>query len=505
MVVDVIAAVAVLLLLRAVQTRNKKTHLPYPPGPRRLPLIKNLFDLSNTAPWVTYAHWRKQYGDVMSFEMPGQLIVVLQSPKAAIDLMDKRASIYSDRLTPPIYELANFDWMISAARYDTYWRSGRRILDRSMRPAATTKHRPVLVSKARDFLKNLLTKPEQFLEHVEFLQGSVIIRISYGYDVENSQDIILAKSRSLAHVAAPLVLPGALLVNTFPSLARLPGWLPGMGFKALAHKVHKIAEVAAGGPWDAFKDALNKGVALPSIALDEYEEQKELTEKEERDMVTSLGSLFIAGSDTTTSTLQSMFLMLALHPDVQARAQAEIDAVTGGERMPTFEDRANLPYTSALSRELLRWRVATPTGVPHRTTEDDIYEGYFIPKGTLVIVNAPAILHDPELYPDPEAFKPERFLTEDGQYKEDPLINFAFGAGKRICPARFLVDLEIFIISAMLLSTFTVSKARDADGIEVPLDAETYEGVIVRHPKKYKCAIVPRSRKAEELIMSTAQ
>ena len=80
-----------------------------------------------------------------------------------------------------------------------------------------------------------------------------------------------------------------------------------------------------------------------------------------------------------------------------------------------------------------------------------------------------AILHDPELYPDPEAFKPERFLNEDGTFCDDPLIPLAFGAGRRICPGRHFVDATLFIVTASVLSVFNVTKAKDKNGKEIPV------------------------------------
>ena len=89
----------------------------------------------------------------------------------------------------------------------------------------------------------------------------------------------------------------------------------------------------------------------------------------------------------TASTIQSFFLAMTLHPAIQRRAQAELDAVVGPDRLPTMADRPRLPYVNALALEVLRSHVVAPTGVPHRVMEDDVYEGYFIPKGSLVLAN----------------------------------------------------------------------------------------------------------------------
>jgi len=155
-------------------------------------------------------------------------------------------------------------------------------------------------------------------------------------------------------------------------------------------------------------------------------------------------SLYSGGADTTPSTLSSFILAMTLHPAVQERAQAELDAVIGGSwaRFPTFADRPNLPYINAIVLELLRWNPAVPLGLPHRVTQDDVYRGYRIPKGTIVWPNIWSMLHDESAFPNPSAFLPERYLREDGTMKdldkiEDPaIIGFGFGQSAPACILR---------------------------------------------------------------------
>ena len=90
-----------------------------------------------------------------------------------------------------------------------------------------------------------------------------------------------------------------------------------------------------------------------------------------------------------------------------------------------------------------------------------------------------AVLHNPGLYPEPEKFKPERFLNEDGTFRDDPTITIAFGAGKRICPGRHLVDATLFIVTASLLSVFSVTKARDENGHEIPVSPAVEVGTAI--------------------------
>ena len=88
-----------------------------------------------------------------------------------------------------------------------------------------------------------------------------------------------------------------------------------------------------------------------------------------------------------SGTMAWFMLAMVLYPDAQKKAQEEIDRVIGNDRLPCFDDRDNLPYVDAIVKEVLRWHPVGPMGLPHSTTEDDTYEGYHIPKGSLVIAN----------------------------------------------------------------------------------------------------------------------
>jgi len=188
-----------------------------------------------------------------------------------------------------------------------------------------------------------------------------------------------------------------------------------------------------------------------------------------------------------------------LSPDIQKRAQAELDSVIGRERLPTFEDRPRLPFVDAVCREILRWYPVAPIGVPHTVTRDDIYEGFFIPKGAVVIGNIWSILHDPARYPEPDLFKPERFMNSDGTLLDDPVLTSVFGFGKRICPGRHFVDATLFMSIASLFSVFNIE--REVKG-SAKLSDYASGSVFSSFLKPLPCSFIPRDSKARELILA---
>jgi cytochrome P450 len=172
-------------------------------------------------------------------------------------------------------------------------------------------------------------------------------------------------------------------------------------------------------------------------------------------------------------------LAMIVHPEIQKRAQDQLDLVVGRFRPPTFADAPNLPYIQALVKETLRWRPALPMGFPHRTTEDDWYEGMFIPKGTSCIANVWQCNHDPAYYGDDAAsFNPQRFLDERGQLIPGPAEtrddgHSTYGFGRRACVGKHAANDALFMSMATVLWAMRLERPRDESGKEVPLDTET--------------------------------
>jgi len=462
----------------------------------------------------------------MCLHVLGQLVVVLSSSSAIKDLLERRGEFYSDRHSLPLHEVLGVDWLLPALNKGEVWNEARKLLDRSLRPAAPVSYRNMMEEKTRLFLGQLFLTPKDFRSHIELLQGKLIMSLTYGYDLKTYDDELIIAPVEINKILAQSVLPGAVLMNHIPFIKHIHSWIPFLSQEAVAQRCRRLSETMKTGPIDFVWTSMREGTAAQSLASEYLQDVEHLSgparQKQERIVQEALGSLFNAGSDTSVASLMSLFLALTLYPEVQKRAQAELDSVIGRDRLPTFDDRPQLPYIDAMCKEVLRWRPAIPLGFPHASTQDGVYNGFFIPKGATIIANAWAVLHDPELYPEPSTFNPERFLstpaeptttttmpqtgaTHQPRLNDPQLISLAFGAGKRICPGRHFVDASLFILAASVIAVFNLSKppsvAEDnRGGIEPPEGANLKDSGLILSPGNFGCVITPRDALAKDLI-----
>lgn len=217
-----------------------------------------------------------------------------------------------------------------------------------------------------------------------------------------------------------------------------------------------------------------------------------------------------AGSETTSASTNTLILYLSAHKEVVARAHEEISRVVGDSRSPTFQDEDALPYIRAIVKEGLRVRPITNIGTPHYTTADVIYKDYLIPKGSIVAIEQYPIHFNPEFYPNPHSFMPERYLEypfSAGAYAAgvdpDKRDHFSFGAGRRICSGLHLAEASLFILTAKLLWAFDISPSLDAQGNELPVDIsdDAYETGGNTLPKPFAARFKPRNAVVEKTII----
>ncbi|CAE6464715.1 unnamed protein product [Rhizoctonia solani] len=315
------------------------------------------------------------------------------------------------------------------------------------------------------------------------------------------------------------------LVNLIPWLQYVPEWLPGAGWKRIArdwreHKERTFSgiykwtkqrvERTFSGIYKWTKQRVIDGVDDYSIIASTLRETETWGWSEETvddfakhlgmvlymdDFAKHLGMvLYMGGTDTSVSALVTFVLAMVRFPDLQVKAQQEIDSVTGGNRLPTMKDQSKLPYVERLISEVLRWQPVSPLGVPHVAAREDVYHGYRIPKGAIMFGNLWAMSRDERIYTDPETFDPDRYLDS-----AVPVLP-AFGWGSRLCPGINLADSSLFIAISSILATFNISGPNGPDGTRVIPSTEPSSNSLVYHPKPFQCSLDPRSELHAQLI-----
>ncbi|KAF8632647.1 hypothetical protein AX17_004780 [Amanita inopinata Kibby_2008] len=490
--------------------RTNPGGLALPPGPKGIPVMGNHFDLVGGRQWLTFDKWFKKYGDIVYFELLGQKFIVLGSSKRADDLFAKRSSVYSFRQkTPYLTDVIDFDFNFFLLSYGTWWRRHRRAFHDYFHPNVVSKYHPVQIREVRAFLRRLLTTPEDFSEHIRFYFASVIMDVVYGTKIQGMDNPFMRKVEEAMAGFSEGAVYGKFWVDLLPSLLPfmkyVPSWVPGARYKKAAEKWKRASNFVQYNAFESVKEDLAKGNNRPCVVAEMLESlpegDKQARDEAEAVFRRSSATAYIGGADTTLSAVKTFFMAMAKYPDVQRKAQAEIDQVIGHNRLPDFNDKQSLPYISAMTKEIMRWQPVVPN-VGHMAGSDDEYDGYFIPKGTIVIGNSWSILQDPEMYPEPQEFRPERFLKGNGSspVARDP--DAAFGYGRRICPGRFFSDNALFIMVASVLAVYDITPPTDEHGNPVQLNAEYTDGFLV-HPRPFKCVIKPRSQNAEALIRAT--
>ncbi|KAH8982276.1 cytochrome P450 [Lactarius akahatsu] len=499
----VVLGLAVILVVRYSRSPWRRV----PPGPRGLPLIGNALGLLDKT-WLFGRECKEKYEDVMYLTALGQPILVLNSIKAAAELLDRRASIYSDRPRMIMaQELLSGSLIFPFLRYDDRWRRSRRATHQCLSKTAVLSYHNMLREEAVLLTSASLADPGALENHFQRAATSAIMSVLYSYPtLENEEDETVKEIYAFIERISMAAAPGAYLVDLFPWMLHLPerfarwkyeGIRDFARYNTLFESLHKRVV-----------SSLVSGLERPSISASLFKgsSRNKLSGQE---MAWLSGALFAAGAETTSTTMKWWGLAMITNPEVQRRAHNELDTVVGRSRIPTFSDAPNLPYIQAMAKEALRWRPALPLSIPHSTTEDDWYNGMFIPKGTLCLTNLWQCHWDPSAYGDDAAqFRPERFLDADGKIMSGPQAaethddgHGTYGFGKRACVGKHLANDSLFIYMATVLWAATLERARDQDGNEVPLDTDGFvdTGTIVK-PAPYECKITPRFPEAVSIL-----
>ncbi|RMJ16492.1 hypothetical protein CDV36_003782 [Fusarium kuroshium] len=496
-------SVAVVLILKGLLSPANENP-PLPPGPKGLPLAGNLNDLPK--PGVLEAHhWLKHkdlYGPISSVTVMGQTLVIINDAQLAFELLEKRSVNHSSRPRQIFAgEMLGWENSLGLSQYNDRFRTYRKNMSRIIgSKTAAAQYNTLQEAEVGHFLLHVLDNPDDLVNQIRKEAGAVILKIAYGYTADPfKDDVLVSMAGDAMDKFARAGVPGAFIVDMMPFLRYLPDWVPGTGWKRTARQWAAELNDVTEKPYAFVKHQIAQGKDDNSF-LSRLLEAGDSTPEEKFTNKWSAMSLYTAGADTTVSALACFFLAMSTSPDVQRKAQEEIDRVIGDDRLPTLADRPSLPYIDAIVKEVLRWHPVAPMGLPHTSTADDVCEGYFIPKGSMLFANVWHFTHDPEVYDEPMSFKPERFLPSEGKELVPDPHTFVFGFGRRICPGRILADNALYLNIAQSLAVFAITK----DDQMVQPEIQFTPGV-VSHPEPFKATIKPRSLHHGKLIRSIEQ
>ncbi|THU94381.1 cytochrome P450 [Dendrothele bispora CBS 962.96] len=446
--------------------------IPLPPGPKPVPILGNILDLTPKELWLRATSWSKHYGELVYLHVFGQPLIFINSPAALSALLDGRGALYADKphLTM-VNDLCGCENMVAFTGYGPQSKRQRRLMNMAFSTTRIPAYHPLIERETHLFLKRLISipkdaegnqlTPEQAqVNHIPLIRryaGQLTLSVIYGYQAEEHNDPFLNLAEECVDILSNKIASGGGIwpVDIIPVLRHLPEWMPGAGFLKKAREWKAKMNEFVDEPYQWVKECMKNNTHQPSFCSTLLEDQEfnpaaaaaaavassgssrprayskvssssviKVTpdiSQFEFDLKWTANSMYSASGDTTITTLQHFLMAMLLHPEVLEKAQAEIDSVVGSDRLPTFSDRPNLKYCEAVMSEVWRWGVVVPLNLPHRLTEDDIYTPapcpanpnpvpVLLPKGSIVFGNIWSVMRSEELFDRPDEFRPERYL-----------------------------------------------------------------------------------------------
>lgn len=537
-------ASAAVILAHWVTIMMKRARKKLPPGPMPLPLIGNLPLMASGNPADDFANifktWGKEKG-IYSIWMGDKLAVVHHDPEIDRELQFDR--IHETNARPKTeaertinYSVGHCEGIHSAE--GAQWKKVRNVLvgDLLRVNVLNEKILPIQDREGRNFIKHIYDKyngkivgPRMLLK-VTAMNTSLQTVLGAKMDYEDLGDYqaatddwtkfgkpgfekTLSKSaqtafwffRYIDQTFVCLAIPNARDVFPWPLSALIP---QPPDFK----KFHNMAE-ERNALWKKIikehKESLDP--ADPRDWVDMLLLSQDKLKLSDPELTGALMDTVIATSDTFIALIEWILAYVCAHPEIQKKLQEELDRVVGQDRLVEARDQLECEYFQAFIKEILRFYPITPINPPRRAIVDTQLAGYDIPKDTWIFQHWGSMFKRPDLWKDPEVFRPERFM-EGGEDKEigdaafkqptatrkDPCKYVAFSYGQRSCPGYRLGRVSVFLQSAMMIQCFDWEMTSDSD--------VTPHTRLITFPLKLKSKATYRLKKPmEELLKIPCQ
>ncbi|XP_071913307.1 geraniol 8-hydroxylase-like [Coffea arabica] len=451
----VLASLLSLTLIKGLSSlaRRAKKH---PPGPTPLPLIGNLHLLGDL-PHQSLAKLAKIHGPVTSLKLGQLTTVVISSSSMAREVLQKKDLAFSSRSIPDAVHAQNHShysvvWLPVASR----WRSLRRIMNSNMFSANSLDANQHLRCRKVQELVDCCQKNCQTGEAVDIGRAGFMTSLNLLSNTIFSKDLADPYSdtaKEFKDLVWDIMVEAGKPnpVDFFPLLKKFDP--RGVRRRMSVHfeKVLKLFEglinerLESGNSGDEGRDVLDELLTTSEESSQEFDRIH---------MVHMFLDLFVAGTDTTSSTLEWAMTELLKNPEKMRKAQAEIAGGIGKGKAIEEADVARLPYLQCIVKETLRIHPPVPFLIPRRVEQDVELCGYNVPKGSQVLVNAWAICRDEIVWENALVFKPERFLESEIDIRGRDFELIPFGAGRRICPGLPLAARVVPVMLGSLLNSF---------------------------------------------------
>ncbi|KAK3328214.1 cytochrome P450 [Cercophora scortea] len=501
----ILAALVSKIVFREILRGRKQIRLP--PGPPGEFLLGHYRTAPKDGAFKQYAKWAKEYkSDVLFFETFGTRWIVLNSLKSAVELLEKRGSIYADRPRFVMFEEMGWSPTLTWLRWGPKYHLHRRVLQPPFVKSKVAQYAAMQRREALVCCKGMLDDPLKWVTSVRRFSVAVVLGIAYGLDVDGHSSPWIKLAEDSAEAVGKSGPPGSSIMDLWPSTRYLPEWLPFMERLRYAHTWRSAIQRITKLPFKASVRKMQN--ATPDrdvfvhnrLAIHAENTQKGLpNDFNIEDIKGAAATILIAGNDTTAATVTLLTLYLMQNPAVQRKAQDEIDRVVGRDRLPSWDDIPQLQYARLVLHETYRMNPLSPLGIPHASVADDVYDGMLIPKGTVVYPNVWAMMHDEAVYARPFCFWPERYLSVEEGGNGEPLPVGNFGFGRRICIGRSLAENSLLIVLATMLATVEIQFPPGPDGKPAAFEPEwSFRGQAIVLP--FKTSISSRTDKARELL-----
>ncbi|WCJ28164.1 cytochrome P450 family 71 subfamily B polypeptide 35 [Euphorbia peplus] len=436
---------------RTMKISCQKSEIPtktLPPGPSKLPLIGNLLNMLGAEPHHVLAQLARQYGPLMHLQLGEISAVVVSNPKMAQEILKTHDLVFAQRpqlLASKIITYGGTD--IAFSPLGEYWKQMKRIsLTELLGPKRVESFRQLREDEVEKFIKSVgksVGKKINFTERIFQLTNDITCKAAFGDECED-QDAVIAVTKETTLVAGGFGIP-----DLFPSLEFLHVM---SGFKGRLERIRSELSRVFGKIIDDHKKKLMSQSGnefekedLVDVLLKLQGSGRLQCPVTTDNLKAVIVDLFIAGTDTSSTTIEWAMSEMMRNPRVFKKAQAEVRNAFRGKKVIREEDVQKLTYLPLVLKETLRLHPPAPLLLPRESRKTCEVAGFEIPIKTKVIVNAWAIGRDPETWEEANSFKPERFMDNAVDFKGMDFEFIPFGAGRRICPgiAFGLANMEL--------------------------------------------------------------